>query len=172
MGVGAKVKIVFLDFDGVLNSTRYITRIRRDGAEVGEEHDLDRVPVARLDVLCRLTGAKVVVSSSWRHGRTVGQLSVLLAKRGLSASVIDKTIDFVPNQDPLSKRDCGQRGDEIRHWLEQNKRLRVSRWCVLDDSDDMDAVRDRFVRTDMHVGLTVEDVARCFELLGGTRVPK
>ena len=80
------MKALFLDFDGVLNSHEflYVAARNRDYEErAGNEHmELDPVAVARLNRVIAATGAKVVVSSSWRHGRTAEWLHNTLKKAG------------------------------------------------------------------------------------------
>lgn len=163
------MKVIFLDFDGVLNSGPYFdARGGIDGIwEAKEEHEaLDPAAVRRLNRLIERTGAKVVVSSSWRHGRTVEQLQALLTARGFIGEVIDKTITSVPNTDPLSKRVCGSRGDEILHWVTLNSRAYGGiEFVVLDDDSDMDAVWRCFVQTTFAQGLTDDHVDRAIELL-------
>lgn len=50
------MKVIFLDFDGVLNSTRFMMENPQRGL-----CGLDKVAVARLNRLCAETGAYVVV---------------------------------------------------------------------------------------------------------------
>lgn len=162
-------RIIFLDFDGVLNSGPFLSADHGAGWEAaGEAAAIDPAAVARLNRIVEATGAEVVVSSSWRHGRMRTELSGLLKSRGFKGIVRDKTPDFVPNGDDLSNRHCGERGDEIRAWLDANgPRLGVTSFVVLDDNSDMSAVRDRFVQTDFDAGLTDAHVDRCIAMLKG-----
>ncbi|MBQ7325108.1 MAG: hypothetical protein IJW98_05150, partial [Clostridia bacterium] len=88
------MKVIFLDFDGVLNSVRY-DRERAPG-------DTNNIDVTRLPLLKEIvdrTGAKIVLSTSWRIywdrdeslceliGREINEL---FAQYGLF--VFDKTI--------------------------------------------------------------------------------
>ena len=61
------MKIIFLDVDGVLNTSETFRRRRIEYEKTKKwnvEIDLDRV--ARLKYIINMTGAKVVLSSSWR----------------------------------------------------------------------------------------------------------
>ena len=78
----AEVKIVVLDFDGVLNSTAYQVR-RNAGGRLG----LDPEAVVRLNRLIADTGAEVVVSSTWRLQRTRQQLQTELDAAGFRGIV-------------------------------------------------------------------------------------
>jgi len=158
------MKVLFLDFDGVLNSHAYFaSRQYRKGADKcefvrGSEHFmLDPVCVHRLNWIVTTTGADVVVSSSWRHGYSLGDLAVILSRRGFTGRLVGKTDDFVAS--------ATERGHEIAAWLERHKTL-VERFVVLDDNSDMDGVRDCFVQTSAAVGLTREDAMRAIQILG------
>src|SRR5690242_6033276 len=102
------MKVVFLDFDGVLNSFQYIdaTRMREP---------LDPAAVARLNAILARSGAKVVVSSTWRVRRSVEELQRVLVKVGFEGEVIDKTpvLEHHGTGDPFQVRAM-----EIRTWID------------------------------------------------------
>lgn len=163
------MNVAFLDFDGVLNCTPYLVKLQREqpGIEIGEAADIDPEAVARLNRLVREASAQVVISSSWRHGRTVPKLAELLRARGFEGQVIGRTVDFVPNEDPMSKRHCGDRGDEIQAWIDTAPLygVEVTSFVILDDSADMAHLADRLVRTSMDTGLLDGHVDRAIALL-------
>ncbi len=153
------MRVVFLDFDGVLNSARYFDELRKAEALVQlVEHDdfLDRAAVALLDYLVFATDAKIVVSSSWRLSRTVKELDETLTSAGLrSGRVIDKTADLqgVP------------RGNEIKLWVDTH---RPASFVILDDDDDMGQLATRLVKTHFQEGgLRAEHVQRAIDMLTG-----
>ena len=118
------MKVIFLDIDGVLNSDAY-------------DHERDRtvqgnIDVTRLPLLRRIveaTGAKIVLTTSWRRhwdpdprklddvGR---ELVEILGSVGLS--VWDKTPDY-----DGYNRDC-----EVRDWLKAHEG-EVEGFVILDD---------------------------------------
>ena len=55
------MKIIFLDIDGVLNSRIYDRKRNRD-----ELTDIDETRLPLVKELVAATGAKIVLSSSWR----------------------------------------------------------------------------------------------------------
>jgi hypothetical protein len=57
-------RVIFLDFDGVLAPIRQWDRYG----------DLDPMCIELLNQVVAQSGADVVVSSTWRHGRTVAEL--------------------------------------------------------------------------------------------------
>src|SRR5271154_3949306 len=119
------MKCIFLDFDGVLNSHKFmLEEFELRGTVDGPRGTvgLDSKAVARVNTLCERTGAVIVVSSSWRYGHNLLELREILKEAGL-AEVI-KVIDTTPLprdlvSDPVaSKIIMGyRRGDEIDYWL-------------------------------------------------------
>ena len=135
--------MVFLDFDGVLAPIR-----RWDRYE-----DLDRACIQILNEIVTRGGADVVVSSTWRYGRTVEELQAMLDAEGFIGRVIDMTPSHVPG---------GSRGDEIAAWLADNA---VNAFVIIDDHADMGALRTRLVQTHPARGLQPDDAARAIALL-------
>jgi hypothetical protein len=150
------LKVVFLDFDGVLNSKAFFKSPRHEDSEAGA---LDPEAIARLNRLLAATGAVVVISSSWRHGYPLAALASMLESRGFVGVVRDKTRDWISPA-------CTQRGDEIADWLCDHPECTT--YVVLDDGADMDAVRERFIQTDVDDGgLQDTHVDRAIAMLGG-----
>jgi HAD domain in Swiss Army Knife RNA repair proteins len=156
-----EVRILFLDFDGVLNSTAFAMRVQRSGV-LG----LDPGAVARVNWILAETGAEVVVSSTWRHKRTRMQLLDILRAVGFVGTLRGKTPDCVPCADPLSKRHVGERGDEIQAWLDSAVLcgLEIESFVILDDDADMRHLKDRLVKTTFAEGLLDEHVERAVKM--------
>lgn len=60
------MKIIFLDVDGVLNSDEYIEKTKKLNIQ-GIESEVDPEKITLLRNAIVETGAKVVLSSSWRY---------------------------------------------------------------------------------------------------------
>ncbi|HEY7203504.1 MAG TPA: HAD domain-containing protein [Methylomirabilota bacterium] len=135
--------MVFLDIDGVLAPIR---RWDRYG-------DLEPACVQALNEIVAVARAAVVVSSTWRHGKTVDELQALLAAAGFIGEVIDKTPVGPPGAD---------RGDEIAAWLAEH---RVAGYVIVDDHPNMGPLRARLLLTHPGHGLRPSDVARAVEIL-------
>lgn len=59
-------RVIFLDYDGVLNDVEYLTRFhKKPGVHSGKD-SLDPKRLSLLKSLCNMTLAKVVLTSSWR----------------------------------------------------------------------------------------------------------
>jgi hypothetical protein len=147
------LRVVFLDFDGVLNGTRFLQACNRDpvlGLAAGSM-GIDAKAVALLNLVLARTTAQLVVSSSWRRQRSLISLGEELTSRGLQGTVLDGT--------PLAGG-LG-RGGEIRAWLEENA---VAGFVVLDDLPPSGGLEARWVQTDPQQGLTRKDCDRAIEL--------
>ena len=142
------MKIIFLDVDGVLNNND--TDTRNPLGYIGVDDTLCQ----RLRDIVAATGAKIVLSSAWRTAPRA--LPYLWEHCGPTVECIGET-PYYP---------AGIRGDEIQEWLDQNAdRLKVNRFIILDDREDMGRVLDRLVHTDYEVGLTEEDVKFAIKML-------
>lgn len=137
-------KIIFLDFDGVVNAFSEPESLRY----------LSKKCVGNLNVLLHLTGAGIVVSSTWRIGRTMADLRQILVNAGLNFP--RKVIGMTP-------RGPGRRGTEIGLWLKDHPE--VESFVILDDDSDMEPFMDRLVRSDSDTGLTDLDVEKALKIL-------
>lgn len=110
------MKVIFLDVDGVLNSNEYIEKIKNKNIQ-GIQSEIDVEKVKLLKKAIDETGAKVVLSSSWRYTRNAHDLKELLGSFGIYT---DST--------PFVR---GERGLEIKQWLSDNQD--VEDFVILDD---------------------------------------
>lgn len=148
------MKIVFLDFDGVLNNRAFL--MAQDGlSRVNNCFDPDNV--RWLNWLTDESGARIVVSSSWRYFNL--DLRGVLKDAGVSGTVIGETPE-VPNV---------VRGMEIGMWLREN--AGVMSFVILDDDEDMGYISDHLVRTTFESGLTEELAYQALRVLCPEREP-
>jgi hypothetical protein len=136
-------RVVFLDIDGVLAPIR---RWDRYG-------DLEAACIQVLNEIVARGGADVVISSTWRHGKTIAELQELLAAEGFAGSVLDKTPTGEPGAD---------RGQEIAAWLAEHP---VDGYVIIDDHVDMGELRPHLVQTHPAHGLQPADAARAIAML-------
>ena len=71
------MKVIFLDIDGVLNSDDYID-IAKNSQGIERHIDIDKVKLLKKAI--NETGAKTVLTSSWRNSKDIGPLREFLAK--------------------------------------------------------------------------------------------
>lgn len=145
------MKLIFLDFDGVLVNRKSL--MQASGMHAKADPDC----VRELNRILEVTGAKVVVSSTWRHA---GLLAVkdFLSEWGVKC----QTIGITP-------RGYGVRGHEIQQFLEQNRRHDVEDFIIIDDDSDMAHLLPRLIKTEFEVGLTADDADKAIATLIGEK---
>jgi hypothetical protein len=162
-------KTLFVDIDGVLNSEIFY-RDRQAGYNNAfkMEHplsEIDMVSVGFLSMITEQTGAKVVITSTWRLGRSVKELQDMLAQCGFTGEVIGVT----PVLD--MHHDCIVRGNEILKWMLDNRDLVGSQfdyrhYAILDDDFDMLlSQKDNFIQIDSWCGITSKNAQRAIKIL-------
>jgi HAD domain in Swiss Army Knife RNA repair proteins len=113
---------LILDFDGVLNNEPFL----RQEKNTGGTRLFDPVNIESLNLLCTsLAIESIVVSSSWREGRTVEQLRSLLVQIHFAHSQL-----MVATTGPAIGVGHDGRAKEISAWMATTSRHRV---VVLDD---------------------------------------
>ena len=145
-------KLIFLDVDGVLNNQAWAIRMfKEEGVRVYRDNLLEDRALHLLKSLVDSTGARIVVSSAWRHIPTAyNDLRRQLEQCGMS--VYGKT-PYVGSV----------RGDDITAWFAAHPGKYA--YVILDDDSDMDGHMDHLVQTDFYTGLTQEIVDRCVQML-------
>jgi len=136
-------RVIFLDIDGVLAPIR---RWDRYG-------DLDPACIRVLNEIVAGGEADVVVSSTWRHGKTVAELQELLEAEGFAGRVLDKT---------PTGMDGASRAEEIAAWLAEHA---VGGYVIIDDHADMGGLRAHLVLTHPARGLQPADAPRAIATL-------
>lgn len=161
------MKVIFLDIDGVLVTPCHMKALSEAGDEmyVGvEEWEKDRhraiLPHARFDPeavsqlnrILEETGAKIVVSSTWRY-RGRKEMAEIFQGQGVQGEVIDVTPALRQRIRRWVRDTCG-RGNEIAEWLHEHPE--VEKFAILDDDQDMSFLHHRLFCTGGNEGLTEE----------------
>ena len=168
-------KVIFLDVDGVLNSSRTLYE------DISLEDDL----ISNLKELVDKTGAKIILSSSWRLStEAIATLMDRLDKFGLAISGMTcdgvdldwlEKYEFDATKKYLdTKFDCDEnrqikithdRGAEIFKWLHDHDDCA---YVILDD--EIEDIKPYFsesviVQTSYKTGLIKEDVKKAIQIL-------
>lgn len=149
------LRIIFLDVDGVLNTTP--RGLHSDGGG-GAPRVLDEC-VQRLANLVRDTQSHIVLSTSWRSCLGLkAELHNKLLGAGLSSNCI---IGQTPNIG------WTERGREICDWLAIASATEISSWVVLDDMDlsECSELSGRFIWVDDEFGLSDSNVEAARDIL-------
>ena len=142
------MKIVFLDIDGVLNGHEWIHR--QGGRRINPK------PASHLNILLARTGAKVVISSTWRSWVNRGWMTVegfgaMLRSHGIDAEVVDV----------LPRGTTSERDHQIRDWVRQHKDEIESYVAI----DDLDLKGVPLVRTRPDRGMTAKNITDAVKML-------
>lgn len=159
------LKIIFLDIDGVLNTTRAHLAFGSS--------KWDPTGVAILARVCKETGAKLVISSVWRGSMEkwmhAHQLldAVGLGRHGLCAGHLGMDWNH-PNYDSDYHRTPpghdNPRGEKIQEWLDEWK---PEKYAILDDDSDMlSSQAKNFVKVNGHDGIGYGAYDRLIKILG------
>jgi len=151
------MKVIFLDIDGVLNN-KDITCFHKGrpgeyayGVFTGEDY-FDPKCVACLNKIIQVTGAKLVISSSWRLLFDIETLSGFFVSQKIEGKIIDYTDRF-----------GGERGHEIQAWLTAHPE--VESFVILDDDSDMAHLLPYHIKTGWEKGLEEHHVNVAIDML-------
>jgi hypothetical protein len=127
------MKVIFLDIDGVLNVIPY-----------GHDRWGSLFHPHLVDNLKRIideTGAKIVISSTWRMGNGLPGMKEMWMDRGLPGEVVGVTPNFMVH---FGTTLC--RGKEIDAYLEDHPE--IESYVIIDDDSDMEPHQlENFVMT-------------------------
>ncbi|MBA2939980.1 hypothetical protein HZF08_16840 [Paenibacillus sp. CGMCC 1.16610] len=132
------MKLIFLDIDGVLVTTNSLTP-----SDKYFGHTFDKTCVQNLNEILNFTGAKIVISSSWREGRTLVQLQSIFKANGLEDCVIGVTPSF--NGETI-------RGAEIKAYIDSFDG--IESFVIIDDEESMGNFESFLIETDFRTGIT------------------
>ena len=176
-----KLKLIFLDCDGVLNNEKVL---REHRSRPGMSLDLSAICPKRIKLLGRIldaTGARLVLSSSWRLEGLYGAAPTLrlLREEGLDPrhEWYGVTGDFDNWTDeeqqawrtryPRKAGYFNERVAEIQDYLDRHDGP-IESFCILDDLGSFRHLERYQIRTTSHHGLLEEHVDRAIKILGGT----
>lgn len=149
--------LIFLDMDGVMSARAEwnLPRVQLSDEEGDVVTELNPRAVKLLNEVVAKTGAKIVVTSTWRKGTRErwDRLRQYLHSQGVVADIVGRT--------PVL---YAMRGDEIQAFLNDTD-LAVDRFVIIDDDSDMGDLTAYLVRTETEVGLTENEVPAILELL-------
>jgi len=166
------IKIIFLDIDGVLATPDSL----KDNGDWGL---VDRCQT-ELGKILDATGAKIVLTSSWRL-HTLDDTRAHMMREGFwfCDDIIGVTIRAYHYLDRLQKVHLSiPRGVEIKQWIDTHihsdngknfsrKKLGVNyQYCIIDDESDMLLEHQHnFIQTNSESGLNWRDTIETIEIL-------
>lgn len=154
------MKVIFLDIDGVLNYEKCPYKL----------HGVYFVDPEKIKLLKKIvdnTGARIVLSSTWRCGRFLQdenprEYKLFCKLRRKLEEYGIRFYSYTPIFDYDKRR---YRGDEIKQWFVNWHANTIDNFVILDDDSDMEPYMDRLVQTTWTTGLTESDVEKAIVLL-------
>lgn len=173
------MKVIFLDFDGVITTQ-----------DSGFRCDLTKMNMIKS--LCDRTGAKIVISSSWRSHSlesTINRITKEEIKWGNQPyTLVDYTIGITPRcgvtytspEGELIHESC-PRGKEIDIWLSKHNYWKskykkfqeeitpddVTNYVIFDDDnfDMLISQEEHYIKTDTYAGVSEQNIEKAYEIL-------
>jgi hypothetical protein len=167
------MKIIFLDIDGVLNPLHYMNALYKMWkASFGQLKSKDDYGDLFFDQNCdalrkiiEATGAKIVISSTWRK-EGMQHLLDMWKHRNLPGEIIGLTPteqDLV-NSGKFQFLDEVCRGDEIKFWIEAFNFN--GNYIIIDDTKDMLKEQEPFfIKTNSYFGLSEKEADQAIKIL-------
>jgi hypothetical protein len=150
-----KMKVIFLDIDGVLNNNSWLSN----------QQNYDKFcpnNVKIFNYLIKGTDAKVVISSTWRLYPHL-DLKKIFKDQGVDCDIIGFTPD-------LSKQENGIyrgviKGAEIWMWILNWNGEKIESFIIFDDEDDMGTLKESLIQTNADFGITLKDALSAIDKL-------
>lgn len=172
--------LIFLDFDGVLNTENHFAKMTVEGVPTRDYYGpkFDPKAVANLQKIIEATDAWIIVSSSWRY-MGLKNLQRMWTDRKLPGWIAGITPLHTDN-DKLLETDLSQldvitaemfsssRGSEIKAYFDEVLKVssETQRYIILDDLNEvLPEQESHFIRINPIVGITEKDVGKAVEVL-------
>lgn len=150
------MKIIFLDFDGVI--TTY-----------DSQWNLSSSCVLSIEHILKVTGAKIVITSSWAIGSLDASHFINKLFNKPEVTITSKNSLFITSIIDIINKDYPLRGEGIQEWLDNHPD--VTSYVILDDNSDMlDEQLFNFVQTDTYYGITAREVDLAIRILNEEKI--
>lgn len=168
-------KIIFLDFDGVLNTEHNQNMLLYKGKAWKDKHGafFDLKAVAELNRIVEETKADIVIESSWKY-LGLEAMRQMWRDRNMPGNVIDVTPSSASNNwllnanlDEMDPAHTQWKGVEIASWIAENLHDE-DRYVIIDDEYViLDSQLPHFIITNPYDGIIPELADRAIKLLNG-----
>lgn len=173
-------KIIFLDFDGVLNTEHYQRFLSFQGKAWEDEYGafFDPESVLQLRRIVEATNADIVIESSWKfYG--LETMQEMWKIRNMPGKIIDITPTSVSDSwllnadlDDINPALGHCKGLEIASWLSDNV-SKEARYVIIDDEYViMESQSPQFLLTNSYDGITAKIADKAISILNGLLCPE
>ncbi len=164
--------LLFLDIDGVLNSSEYMVTLPPD---FQNQDMISKEKMSLLNEISNDTNCKVILSSMWRFSFNIYQMNQMFRARGATFHIRDFTpvLSYREFDYEKASQDLGRihridsdalkhtrRGLEIELWIRRNyphHEIPHLRIAIVDDINNMYKLQPKLVQTDDAFGMTRSD---------------
>lgn len=153
---GNKIKFIFLDFDGVLNTEQYRAELQINGKPINDKYGPLFSPksVMKLSAILERTHAKIVLTTSWRYIHERSILDEMWKDRKLPGEIYD-----ILRTDTL----FNDRGMEIKYFM---KDYIQSPYVILDDINEfLPEQQKHYIEVNPIIGISSADVEKAVAIL-------
>lgn len=169
-------KVIFLDFDGVLNAFYYPKQLADHGQVWRDRFGVLFAPecIVQLGRIIKATNAQIIISSSWKipfEGEADKVVLNRLKEMWKTRQYPSRIGGAIPNltfQEILEMHCDGDfvchKGFEIEQWLRQHPEC--TSYVIIDDEEiALPKHASHFIRTDRMIGLQKENADQAIEIL-------
>ena len=166
-------KIIFLDFDGVLNTEHHQRLLQYEGKVWQDKHGacFDPKAVKQLQTIVDMTHANIVIESSWKYLGLEAMQEMWKDRQlpgkviGITPSTISDNILLSTDLDVLDTSMLHCKGAEIASWLHDNNMQEVPYVIIDDEYVILESQLPHFILTNPYNGLTEELAMRAIDIL-------
>lgn len=142
------MKILFLDIDGVLISSRSMLALATYPA-------FDPVACRLIEAFCQRSKARIVICSAWREERNKSDMEVIFDSMSIAKTHL--------HEDWATPVIFGPRAREIQDWLSRHPE--TSHYAILDDGIGLEGLELHVVQPDSDIGILIEHIIDLCALL-------
>ena len=166
-------KIIFLDFDGVLNTEYHQRQLQFEGKIWQDKHgaSFDPEAVKQLQAIVDKTHADIVIESSWKYLGLEAMQDMWKDRQlpgkviGITPSAISDNILLSTDLDVLDSSMLHCKGAEIASWLHENNMQEVPYVIIDDEYVILESQLPHFILTNPYDGLIEELAMRAIGIL-------
>ena len=166
-------KIIFLDFDGVLNTEHYQRMLQYEGKPWQDKHGalFDPQAVEQLQRIVDATHADIVIESSWKY-LGLNAMQRMWEDRhlpgcviGITPSAVSDSVLLSADLDMTDPSSLHCKGVEIASWLADNEMQDVPYVIIDDEYVILESQQPHLVMTNPYDGITEELATEAMRIL-------
>lgn len=159
------MKIIFLDFDGVISTPMWDAeglKCSFSSSADGKVNDFQAI--CWLNQLCKRTNAKIVLSTSWKDYKSIDFLRELLYNSGLK-----RHIEIIGKTPQIRTEDCSKdRTIEIETYLKEHEKDNIESLVILDDDKIYEPLEKYWVKCITEYGFKEPEFRKALKILNAS----